>query len=151
MGRVHQAVRHQRMRIHGVRRCELCRQLSALERTSAGVQPERKRQSHGRRRQHRLGGHLEFLDLRLLQSFRLGASVLEPYLDLRLREVERRRELGPLRYREVLLLAELPLQREELLRRERRPRLAVTLVFAQLALLRVDARRAAQCCNRGVV
>lgn len=59
--------------------------------------------------------------------------------------MKRRRELGPLRDAEVLPFRELLLQREQLLRGERRPRLPVRLVFPQVAL---DLGRLAVLCNR---
>lgn len=80
------------------------------------------------------GSHFYFLQLSLLQPLRLGPSVLEPDLHLGLGQTQRRRELGPLRNAQVLLLPELLLQRQELLRGERGPRLAVRLVLAQVAL-----------------
>jgi len=73
------------------------------------------------------------LHLRLLQSLRLGAPVLEPDLDLDLGEFEVRGELGPLRDGEVLLFSVLFLQGVELLGRERRARLAVWFVLAEVA------------------
>ena len=59
--------------------------------------------------------------------------------------MKRRRELGPLRHAEVLPFRELLLEREQLLRGERRPRLPVRLVFPQVAL---DLGRLAVLCNR---
>lgn len=59
--------------------------------------------------------------------------------------MKRRRELGPLRDAEVLPFRELLLEREQLLRGERRPRLPVRLVFPQVAL---DLGRLAVLCNR---
>lgn len=76
---------------------------------------------------------LQFLQLGFVQPFGLGASVLEPDLHLRLGEAQRAGELGALGDRQVLLLAELPLQRQQLRRGERGARLAVGLVLAQVA------------------
>lgn len=78
--------------------------------------------------------HFNFLQLSLLQSLGLGAPVLEPDLHLGLGQTQRRRELGPLCDAQVLLLPELLLQRQELLRGEWRPRFAVRLVLTQIAL-----------------
>lgn len=58
--------------------------------------------------------HPDLLDLGLLQPLRLRAPVLEPDLHLRLGQPQRRRELGPLGDAQVLLLAELLLQRQQL-------------------------------------
>jgi hypothetical protein len=79
-------------------------------------------------------GHLHLLDLRLLEPLGLGATVLEPDLDLGLGEVEVGAELCPLGDGKVLLLAELLLQRHELLRRERGARFPVRLVLPEVAL-----------------
>lgn len=54
-------------------------------------------------------------------------------------------ELGPLGDTEVLPFGELLLEREQLLRGERRPRLPVRLVFPQVAL---DLGRFSVLCNR---
>lgn len=88
-------------------------------------------QTEGCGGQHGFGGHLQLLQLCLLQSLGLGAAVLKPDLHLRLREAERAGELGALGDGQVLLLAELALQRQQLGCGEGRPRLAVGLVLAQ--------------------
>lgn len=64
---------------------------------------------------------------------------------LGLGEVKGGREFGPLRNAEVLPFRELLLEREQLLRGERRPRLPVRLVFPQVAL---DLGRLPVLCNR---
>jgi hypothetical protein len=76
--------------------------------------------------------HLDLLQLSLLQSLGLGSSVLEPNFHLRLGESERRGELGPLGDAQVLLLAELFLEREELLGGEWRAGLSVWFVLAEV-------------------
>lgn len=78
--------------------------------------------------------HPQLLDLRFLHSLRLGATILKPDLHLSLGEVKGGREFGPLRDTQVLPFRELLLEREQLLRGERRPRLPVRLVFPQVAL-----------------
>lgn len=78
--------------------------------------------------------HPQLLDLRFLHSLRLGATILKPDLHLGLGEVKGGREFGPLRDAQVLPFRELLLEREQLLRGERRPRLPVRLVFPQVAL-----------------
>ena len=78
--------------------------------------------------------HLDLLQLGLLQALRLGPPVLEPNLDLGLGEPQRRAKLGPLRYAEVLLLAELLLERQQLLGGERCAGLPVRFVLPQIAL-----------------
>lgn len=83
------------------------------------------------RRQHGLCCHFQFLEFCLLQPLGLGSPVLEPDLDLGLRQVEGTGELRALGNGEVLLLAELPLQREQLRRGEGGPGLSVRLVFSQ--------------------
>ena len=88
--------------------------------------------------QHGLGGQLKLLQLGLLQSLGLGPAVLEPDLHLCLCEAERVGELRALRDGEVLFLAELPLQGEQLSRGEGRPGLPVVLVFAQVARRRAE-------------
>lgn len=57
-----------------------------------------------------------------------------PATDLCLCQVERVAELGALCDAEVLFLAELLLQAQQLLRSERRPRFAVGLVLAEVTL-----------------
>lgn len=64
---------------------------------------------------------------------------------LGLGEVKGGREFGPLRDAQVLPFRELLLEREQLLRGERRPRLPVRLVFPQVAL---DLGRLPVLCNR---
>lgn len=64
---------------------------------------------------------------------------------LGLREMKGGRELGPLGDAEVLPFRELLLERQQLLRGERRPRLPVRLVFPQVAL---DLGRFSVLCNR---
>jgi hypothetical protein len=78
--------------------------------------------------------HFDLLDFSLLQTFRFGSSVLEPNLHLRLGESERRGELGSLGDAQVLLLAELFLQREELLGGEWRAGLSVWFVLSEVTL-----------------
>lgn len=64
--------------------------------------------------QHGLGGQLKLFQLGFLQSLGFGPPVLKPYFDLSLRQVERVGELGSLCDGEVLLLAKLALQRQQL-------------------------------------
>jgi hypothetical protein len=78
--------------------------------------------------------HFQLLQLGLLKPLRFGAPVLEPDLHLGLREPQAARELRPLRYAEVLLIPELLLECQELLRGEGRPGLPVGLVLPQIAL-----------------
>lgn len=80
------------------------------------------------------GRHSQLLDFRFLQTLRFGTSVLKPDLHLRLRKVQRRRELCPLGDAQVLPLSELLLEGQQLLGREGRPRLSVRLVLPQVAL-----------------
>lgn len=80
-------------------------------------------------RKHRFTGHLQLLELGLLEPLGFGSPVLEPDLDLGLREAERAGELGPFRDGQVLFLPEPALKRQELGRTERGPRLPVRLVF----------------------
>lgn len=80
------------------------------------------------------GRHPQLLDFRFLQTLRLGASILKPDLHLCLREVQRRRELGPLGDTQVLPLSELLLESQQLLGREGRSGLSVRLVLPQVAL-----------------
>jgi len=83
-------------------------------------------------REQRLGGHeLELLQLGLLESLGLGPAVLEPDLDLCLRQAEGPGELGPLGDGQVLFLSEPPLQGQQLGRGEGGPRFSVVLVFSQ--------------------
>lgn len=88
-------------------------------------------ESEGSRGQHGLRCHLQFLQFGLLQSLGLGAAVLEPDLYLRLGEAEGAGELRALRDGQVLLLAELALQGQQLRGGERRSRLPVGLVLAK--------------------
>lgn len=82
----------------------------------------------GCRGQHGFSGHLQLLQLGLLQSLGLGAAVLKPDLHLRLGEAGswRTRRIGD---GQVLLLAELALQRQQQGGGEGRPRLAVGLTW----------------------
>lgn len=73
------------------------------------------------------------LQLRLLQSLRLGATILEPDLDLNFCEFEIGGEFGPLGDGEVLLLAVFLLQRVELLGREGGAGLAIWFVLSKVA------------------
>lgn len=91
------------------------------------------------------GGHFDLLDFRLLQPLGLGPTILKPNFHLCLGETQRWRELCPLRDAQVLLLPELLLQRQQLLCGEGSARLAVRLVFAQIAL---DAWRLVGICKR---
>lgn len=88
-------------------------------------------EGQGERGQQRLGRQLQLLQLGLLQPLGLGPAVLKPDLDLRLSEAQAAGELGALGDGQVLLLAELALQGQQLRGREGRPRLAVGLVLAQ--------------------
>jgi len=108
------------------------RQRSVVRAQQRGVGVAREQTE--RRTVQRPRRHLDFLDFRLLQPLGFGATVLEPDLHLRLRQVQRTGELGALGDRQVLLLAELLLQRHQLLRGEGRARLPVRLVLAQVAL-----------------
>lgn len=83
------------------------------------------------RGQHGLGCHFQFLELCLLQPLGFGPPVLKPDFDLGLRQVEGAGELRALGDGEVLLLAELPLQGQQLGRGEGGPGLSVRLVLAQ--------------------
>lgn len=93
-----------------------------------GVDGEREAEARG---QHRFGGHFQLFQFGLLQSFRLGPSVLEPDFDLGLCEVQRAGELCALCNGEVLFLAELALQSKELGRGEGGAWLPIGLVFPQ--------------------
>lgn len=77
--------------------------------------------------------HPQFLQLGLLEPLGFSASVLEPDFHLGLCQRERSREFGPLGDGQVLLLPKLLLEGHQLLGGERRSRLAVGLVLAQLA------------------
>ena len=87
------------------------------------------------------GRHLDFLDFRLLESFGLGAPILEPDFDLGFGERERVGELGALGDGQVLFGVEFALERQQLLRREWRPRLPVGFVLPQMTRRRGDAQR----------
>ena len=75
--------------------------------------------------------HFDLFQLSFLQSLRFGASVLEPDFDLSFCEPQRRRELCAFGDAEVLLLAELLLQRQQLLSGEWRAWLPVWFVLTQ--------------------
>lgn len=83
------------------------------------------------RRQHWLSCHFQFFQLCLLQPFSFGSSVLKPDFNLSLRQVERAGKLCALSDGEVLLLAKLPLQGQELRRGEGGPGLPVRFVLSQ--------------------
>lgn len=85
------------------------------------------------RRQHGFSCHFQFFKFCLLQPLGFGSPVLKPDFDLGLRQVEGAGELCALGDGEVLLLAELPLQGQQLGRGERGPGLSVGLVFSQRA------------------
>ena len=76
-------------------------------------------------------GEPQPLQLRLLQPLGLGSPVLEPDLDLGLRQLQLGGELCPLGYRQVLLLPELLLQGVQLLGGEGGAGLPVGLVLPQ--------------------
>lgn len=76
-----------------------------------------------------LRGQFILFQLGLLQSLGFGPPVLEPYFHLRLRQVEGVGELGSLGDGEVLLLAELALQRQQLRGSEGGSRFPVVFVF----------------------
>lgn len=80
-------------------------------------------------RQDGLWGQFKLFQLGLLQSLGFGPPVLEPNFDLSLRQVERVGELGSLSDGEVLLLAKLALQRQQLGGSEGRARFPVVFVF----------------------
>ena len=106
-----------------------------MERMGATVRPrdvrtERKGNSESWRK-HRLGCHFQFFQFRLLEPLGFRPSVLEPYFHLCLCQVEGAGELCALGDGEVLLLAELPLQGQELGRGERGPGLSVGFVLPQ--------------------
>ena len=71
------------------------------------------------------------VNLRLGDPLRLGPPVLEPDLHLGLRQLQLGGELGPLGYRQVLLLPELLLQGVQLLGGEGGAGLPVGLVLPQ--------------------
>ena len=71
--------------------------------------------------------------VRLLDSLVLGAPVLEPDLDLRLRQVERLCELEPPWPRDVLVALVLQLEPQRLVGRERCPLAPLTRVFSAAA------------------
>lgn len=75
--------------------------------------------------------YFEFLHLCLLKPLGFGSSVLEPDLDLGLGQRQGGGELGPLGYGQVLLLAKLSLQGQELRGGEGSARLAVGFVLPQ--------------------
>lgn len=79
--------------------------------------------------QHGLGGQFILFQLGLLQSLGFGPPVLKPNFDLSLRQVERVGELGSLGDGEVLLLAKLALQRQQLGGSEGSARFPVVFVF----------------------
>lgn len=93
----------------------------------AHVRSQGERQGEGG--QHGFGGQFILFQLGLLQSLGLGSPVLKPYFHLRLRQVERVGELGSLGDGEVLLLAKLALQRQQLGGSEGRARFPVVFVF----------------------
>ena len=97
------------------------------EAVQVGAQGE----GQGKRVQQRPGRQLHPLQLGLLQSLGLGSAVLKPDLDLRLGEAQAAGGLSALGDGQVLLLAELALQGQQLRGGEGRPRLAVGLVLAQ--------------------
>lgn len=76
------------------------------------------------------GRHFDLLDFGLLKAFGFGTSVLEPDFDLCFGQMERAGELRPFSDAQVLLLAELLLETQQLLGGERCPGLAVGLVLA---------------------
>ena len=99
------------------------------------------------RKEVRLSGQLSDQQTveRLCTYLFFSTSILKPDLHLRLRQRERVAELGPFGNGEVLLGAKLALQRQQLLRGEGRPRLAVALVLPQGALHRQTGRVARFC------
>ena len=70
------------------------------------------------------------VNLRFLDPLVLGAAVLEPDLDLRLRQVERLGQLEPARPRDVLVALVLQLQPQRLVRREGRALAALAGVLS---------------------
>ena len=95
-------------------------------------------------RQHRLRCHFQFFKFCLLQPLGFGSPVLKPDLDLGLRQVQGTGELCALGDGKVLLLAELPLQGQQLGRGEGGPGLSVRLVFSQWT-----GRRTQSSCEEG--
>ena len=77
--------------------------------------------------------HLDFLDLRFLKTLGFGSSILEPNLDLRFGERERIGEFRSFGDGQILFRVELSLQSQQLLRRERRPRLPVGFMLTKMA------------------
>jgi len=95
-------------------------------------------------RHSRTGGHAQLFQFGLLKSFRLCSSVLEPDFHLSFCQRQRSAEFRPLGNRQVLLLAKLLLQRHQLLSGERRTRLTVRFVLAQLAAQLLAGRQFGQ-------
>lgn len=79
--------------------------------------------------QNGLGGQFKLFHFGFLQSLSFGSPVLKPDFDLSLRQVERVGELGSLGDGEVLLLAKLALQCQQLRGSEGRARFPVVFVF----------------------
>ena len=82
-------------------------------------------------RQQRSRKESQPFSLSFFEAFIFGASILEPNLDLSLGETQRGGELSPFRDAEILLLAELFLEGEKLLRCEGGSRLSVGLVLPE--------------------
>ncbi len=74
---------------------------------------------------------LLFIQLRFREPLGLGPPILEPDLNLCLRQLQLIRKLRPLRDREIVLLAIFALQSRQLSRRERRARLPISFMLAQ--------------------
>ncbi len=74
---------------------------------------------------------LLFIQLRFRKPLGLGPPILEPDLDLRLRQLQLIRKFCPLRDREIVLLAIFALESRQLSRSERRPRLPISSMLAQ--------------------
>jgi hypothetical protein len=85
--------------------------------------------------------HRILIHLRLREPLGLGPPVLEPDLDLRLRQLQLIRKLCPLRDGQIGLLAILPLQSRQLGLGERRPLLAVSFMLAEGAAQRRQMAR----------
>jgi hypothetical protein len=104
---------------------------------TAGQQPREQRgrneavMGHTDRRRHGI-----LIHLRLRKPLGLGPPVLEPDLDLRLRQLQLIRELRPLRDREIGLFPVFALQSRQLGLGERRPLLAVSFMLAEGAAQR---------------